>query len=242
MKNNILIVGKNKIYKTFLKDFLISNDFHVTTTNSNEVVIKTVESNTTDLIILDLEDSGLDGLNFCRELRSQFGGFILILTGLKDNIDEVSGLEAGADDFIIKPVLSRLLLARIRNLLKRLPETNNNNHGNGNDSTNTNNGPNVIDLGSLTVDATRRTAYIQENRIDLTSAEFDLLWLLALNPGQIVTRDQIYRELRGIEYNGLDRSIDLRIARLRKKLGDSGRHPQHIKSIRSLGYLLVSSP
>ena len=76
----------------------------------------------------------------------------------------------------------------------------------------------------------------------MTSTEFDLLWLLALNPGQIVTRDQIYRELRGIEYNGLDRSIDLRIARLRKKLGDNGRHPQHIKSIRSLGYLLVSSP
>lgn len=97
-----------------------------------------------------------------------------------------------------------------------------------------------IDCGSMVIDASRRAVYIKKKSVVLTTAEFDLLWFLACRLGKVVTRDEAYKELRGIEYNGLDRSLDLRITRLRKKLGDNGRNPRRIKSIRSVGYLLVA--
>ncbi len=98
----------------------------------------------------------------------------------------------------------------------------------------------TLDLGGLIIDPGKRRAVIGGREIYLTSAEFDLLWLLAQHRGEVVHRDRIFAELRGIEYNGLDRSMDLRVARLRKKLGDNGQAPRTIKSIRSIGYLLVT--
>ena len=185
-----------------------------------------------DLVILDLMLPGLDGLSVCKAVRADYKGAILMLTARGDEVDEVVGLELGADDYLAKPVSPRLLLARVNSLLRR-------------------SGPRVaadatpepaqdrVTVGPLSVDQARRVATLGGGSLELTTAEFDLLWYMAQRAGEVLSRERIYRDLRGIEYDGLDRSIDLRVAHLRRKLGDDGKQPQLIKSVRGTGYLLV---
>jgi DNA-binding response OmpR family regulator len=171
---------------------------------------------------------GADGLSICRGARSRYGGPILLLTALGEEQDEVIGLEAGADDYVVKPVRPRALIARIRNLLARAegrPRA----------------GERIV-IGELVIDAGTRSAYRAGRAIALSSAEFDLLWMLARAAGAIVSREEIYRSLRGIEYDGLDRSMDVRIVRLRRKLGDDSKAPTLIKNVRGEGYLLSRQP
>lgn len=185
-----------------------------------------------DLVILDLMLPGLDGLSVCKAVRADYKGAILMLTARGDEVDEVVGLELGADDYLAKPVSPRLLLARVNSLLRRAapgavtaaaPEPE----------------QDRVEVGPLCVDRSRRMATRGGDALELTTAEFDLLWYMAQRAGEVLSRERIYRELRGIEYDGLDRSIDLRVARLRRKLGDDGKQPQLIKSVRGTGYLLV---
>ncbi len=182
-----------------------------------------------DLVILDLMLPGEDGLSICRKVRDQYDGPILMLTARTDDLDQIQGLDMGADDYVCKPVRPRLLLARIQALLRRSepPE------------------PAVpeklrrLQFGALVVDNALREAWLQDQGIELTSAEFDLLWLLVANAGRILSREEIFTALRGIGYDGQDRSIDVRISRIRPKIGDDPDHPRLIKTIRSKGYLFV---
>ena len=184
-----------------------------------------------DLVVLDLMLPGEDGLSICRQLRPRYEGPILMLTARSDDMDQVLGLEMGADDYVCKPVRPRVLLARIRALLRRsepgevepLPAGE----------------VRRLQFGPLLVDSARREAFLGGALIELTSAEFDLLWLLAANAGRILSREEIFASLRGIEYDGQDRSIDVRISRIRPKIGDDPMHPRLIKTVRSKGYLFV---
>ena len=136
--------------------------------------------------------------------------------------------EAGADDYIAKPVRPRVLLARLRSHFRRnTPEEDT---------------QQPIQVGSLTVDTARRAVELEGAAVDLTSAEFDLLYLLAKHAGKTLSRNDIYQEIHGMRYDGVDRSIDLRISRLRKKLGDDPTRPRRIKSVRGVGYLLSIEP
>ncbi|HNZ04638.1 MAG TPA: response regulator transcription factor, partial [Myxococcota bacterium] len=162
-----------------------------------------------------------------------YPGPIMMLTALSDEVDEVVGLEVGADDYLAKPVRPRLLLARIHNLLRRM-------NADGEDRAIT--GERVITIEDLVIDPGSRSVRLGSREIDLTTAEFDLLYYLAERVGQVIDRNDIYRDLRGMEWDGLDRSIDLRVARLRRKIGDDARHPRRIKSVRGSGYLLVDKP
>lgn len=151
-----------------------------------------------------------------------------MLTARTDDMDQIMGLDLGADDYVCKPVRPRLLLARIQALLRRseAPE------------------PAVektrrLQFGPLVVDNALREAWLSDAGIELTSAEFDLLWLLVANAGRILSREEIFTALRGIGYDGQDRSIDVRISRIRPKIGDDPEHPRLIKTIRSKGYLFV---
>lgn len=188
------------------------------------------------MLIFDISESGADCLKLCREIRAGFTGPVLIISPGNDAVDEIAAYECGADGYLTKPVDIRLLQAYIRNLMRRLPGDNNHDGRPGAE------GPvkHFISLGSLEVDGLKRRVTINDREVILTTAEFDLLWLLACHPNEIMTRDDIYKALCNIEYDGLDRSIDLRIARLRKKIGDTARNPRHIKTIRGTGYLLVS--
>ena len=184
-----------------------------------------------DLVILDVMLPGMDGLTVCKRVRERFAGPILMLSALGDEVDEVVGLEIGADDYVAKPASPRKVLARVRTLLRRVPAAGERAEAAGPDP--------VVTVGELVVDPGRRSASLAGRELDLTTAEFDLLWLLARHAGETLEREAIYRELRGIAWDGMDRSIDLRVLRLRKKLGDDAAHPRFIKSVRGVGYLLA---
>lgn len=229
---NILIVEDDQRLAELTREYLESNGLHVTIEADGALAAERIISERPDLVVLDLMLPGEDGLSICRKVRNRYDGPILMLTARADDLDQVLGLETGADDYVCKPVRPRLLLARIRALLRRrespmdylLPST---------DSKRRQYGP-------LVVDNALREAWLRGEGIELTGAEFDLLWLLASNPGRIMSREQIFAQLRGIEYDGQDRSIDVRISRIRPKIGDDPDHPRMIKTVRGKGYLFVS--
>ncbi len=222
-QTTILLVEDDLKLAALIKEYLEQQSFAVTVEPRGDRANAAIDDQRPDLVILDIMLPGTDGLTVCRQARPRYAGPILMLTARGEDLDEVVGLEVGADDYLKKPVRPRVLLARIRTLLRRA----------GGPSAN----DRRVEIGNLVVDATRRTATVGGAEVDLTSAEFDLLWLLAQHAGEALSRDQIYRELRGIEHDGIDRSIDLRVSRLRTKLGDTD--AVLIKSVRGVGYQLV---
>ena len=193
-----------------------------------DTAIARITNEKPDVVVLDVNLPALDGFSVCKSVRSRYHGAIIMLTARGEEIDEVLGLEAGADDYMAKPVRPRALLARLRMHLRRAtPEEQ---------------ASQPIVVGSLVVDAGRRNVEIDGAAMDLTTAEFDLLNLLARHAGQTLSRNDIHLEIHGVKYDGLDRSIDLRISRLRKKLGDDPAKPQRIKSVRGVGYMLSIEP
>jgi two-component system response regulator RstA len=181
------------------------------------------------LVLLDLLLPGKDGLSICRELRRHHDVPILMLTARDTDLDHVVGLEAGADDYVMKPVDPMVLLARVRALLRRVER--------GSAST----GERKADLmlGALRISETSREVWLQSQPVPLTTQEFELLSLLAHRAGELVSRDEVFRSMRGIDYDGLDRSIDGRVSKLRRKLGDDAAAPTRIKTVWGKGYLLV---
>ncbi|HPB49849.1 MAG TPA: winged helix-turn-helix domain-containing protein [Myxococcota bacterium] len=229
----ILLVEDDLRLGALVSEFLVSKGFLVDIEVRGDLAPDRIIDENPDLVILDLMLPGLDGLSICRKVRPVYPGPIMMLTALSDEVDEVVGLEVGADDYLAKPVRPRLLLARIHNLLRRM-------NVDGEDRTIT--GDRVITIEDLVIDPGSRSVRLGSREIDLTTAEFDLLYYLAERVGQVIDRNDIYRDLRGMEWDGLDRSIDLRVARLRRKIGDDARHPRRIKSVRGSGYLLVDKP
>jgi two-component system OmpR family response regulator len=180
------------------------------------------------IVLLDWMLPGKDGLEICRELRQLFQGLIIIFTAKDSDIDQVIGLESGADDFISKPVDPMVLLARIRALSRRLEIQ----QGAGDAATD-------IDLGALRISETSQQVWLDGREIALTSQEFKLLLVLARRAGTVMSREELFQRTRGIEYDGLDRSVDGRVSRLRRKLGDDADSPTRIKTGWGKGYLLV---
>jgi len=228
----ILIVEDDDRLATLSKEYLESNGLNVGVVGDGSAAIEQIVAEQPDLVVLDCMLPGADGLQVCREVRSEFNNPILMLTARADDVDQVLGLEMGADDYVAKPVQPRILLARIRALLRRSEQTSN---GSGLAAEiNT-----CLDFGDLIVDESKREVILDNKQVDLTSAEFDLLWLLASNAGKILSREEIFERLRGIEYDGQDRSIDVRVSRIRPKVGDDPNNPRRIKTVRSKGYLFV---
>ncbi len=211
---------------TLIADYLAENDLAVDVIAHGDEAEAAVRSLAPDLVVLDLMLPGKDGLQICRELRSWFRGPILLLTARSGWVDEIVGLELGADDYLGKPVEPRLLLARIRTLLRRRD-------GFGIDE------PPKRHPAGLTIDETRRVARLGGRTLELTDAEFDLLAYLKAHEGQQLTRSQLCRDVWETTYDGLGRGIDVRIGRLRSKLGDDAKKSRWIKAVRGVGYLFV---
>jgi two-component system response regulator RstA len=233
----ILIVEDDERLADLTKEYLESNGLVVSVEANGGLAVNRIVNESPDLVVLDLMLPGEDGLSICRRVRPQYSGPILMLTARTDDLDQVLGLEMGADDYMSKPVRPRVLLARIRALLRRIKDLDNvaeaNAQAGGGD------GPTRLTFNNLVVDSSMREAWLDEESIELTSAEFDLLWLLSSNAGTVLSREEIFTALRGIEYDGQDRSIDVRVSRIRPKIGDDPVHPRRIKTVRSKGYLFV---
>lgn len=224
--DHVLIIEDDERLAELTRDYLETNGFRVTVESDGARGVERIVSLQPDLVILDLMLPGEDGLSICRRARLDYHGPMLMLTARTDDMDQVLGLEMGADDYVPKPVQPRVLLARMRALMRRAESSENS-------------GEARLTFNNLVVDSATREAWLEGQRIDLTSAEFDLLWLLASRAGHVLTREEIFSELRGIKYDGQDRSIDVRISRIRPKIGDDPNQPHRIKTVRSKGYLFV---
>ena len=228
----ILIVEDDERLAALTKDYLESNGLKVSIEGDGSRAIERIKTEQPDLAVLDLMLPGEDGLAVCRIVRPYYKGPILMLTARTEDLDQVLGLEMGADDYVAKPVRPRVLLARIRALLRRVTDG-------PDEEVAVSGSENRLTFGNLVVDSAMREAWLEGQSIDLTSAEFDLLWLLSSSAGKVLTREEIFNQLRGIEYDGQDRSIDVRVSRIRPKVGDDPMNPKRIKTVRSKGYLFV---
>jgi len=229
----ILIVEDDERLADLTREYLESNGLTVSLETHGGAAVERIRNEQPDLVVLDLMLPGEDGLSICRRVRPHYTGPIIMLTARTDDLDQVLGLEMGADDYIGKPVQPRVLLARIRAMLRRVETVPVASEGGNGEE------PVRLQFNDLIVDRAMREAWLSDDSIDLTSAEFDLLWLLASNAGRVLSREEIFTALRGIEYDGQDRSIDVRVSRIRPKIGDDPIHPRRIKTVRSKGYLFV---
>jgi len=226
----VLIVEDDERLASLTQDYLSANGLAVSVVNDGLTAIQRIRDENPDLVVLDLMLPGADGLQVCRDVRGTFKNPILMLTARTDDMDQVLGLEMGADDYVPKPVKPRVLLARVRALLRR---------ADGEAEAVQATLQRRLEFGDLVIDDAARAVLLDGAPVDLTSAEYDLLWLLASNAGKILSREEIFERLRGIPYDGQDRSIDVRISRIRPKVGDDPENPRRIKTVRSKGYLFV---
>jgi two-component system OmpR family response regulator/two-component system response regulator RstA len=224
----ILLVEDDAELASMVADFLSPHGFDVAIERRGEPAVDRIREENPDAVILDINLPGLDGFAICQAVRADYHGAIIMLTARGEEVDEVLSLEAGADDYMAKPVRPRALLARLRTHLRR--------------ATPAERASQPIVVGSLVVDAARRRVEIAGAAVDLTTAEFDLLNLLAKHAGRTLGRDDIYQQIHGLKCDDADRSIDLRISRLRRKIGDDPLKPQRIKSVRGVGYMLSLEP
>jgi DNA-binding response OmpR family regulator len=223
---SILLVEDDLRLAELVSRYLESNGFRVTIASRGDEVPGKVERDPPDLVILDLGLPGEDGFNICRQLRLGFSNPILILTARDSDIDHVLGLELGADDYVVKPVEPRVLLARIGALLRR-----------SRPSVRTER--KTLQFGRLTINMTSRSVHLDGQAISLSGNEFDLLLYLASHAGQIQSRETLFKDLFKREYDGMDRMLDIRISRLRRKLGDEAETAERIKTVWGQGYLFV---
>ncbi len=220
----LLVVEDDRSLSEWMCDYLTTQGYEVTLADRGDVAIELIKSDVPDLVILDVMLPGKDGFDVCKEVRSFYSNPILMLTARSEEIDEILGIELGADDYLAKPVKPRILVTRIKALLRRSFSTI--------ESV-------ILKFGSLKINANSRSATFKGEVIGLSSNEFTALLLLAKNAGNPVSRDALLQQLRGLEYDGSNRSVDILVSRLRKKLNDDPSSPKRIKTIRGKGYLFA---
>lgn len=224
----ILVVEDDRELADWIADYLRQNHFDTTTCYRGESAIDHLKDQHCDLVLLDINLPGIDGFEVCRRIREFFSRPVIMVTANDEEFDEIYGLELGADDYVTKPVTPRVLLARIKAQLRS-------------------NQPiqaaprNRLEFGSLQIDLDAQSVVLDGDTVTLSSGEFELLWALASQAGKEVKRDDLIREIRGFDYDGFDRTIDVRISRLRKKLGDNSNPPKRIKTVWGKGYLFAKN-
>ncbi len=219
----LMLVEDDERLASLVSEYLTQNGHEVSIEGRGDRAVDRILAERPDLVVLDVMLPGEDGLSICRRVRPRFPNPILMLTARGEELDQLLGLELGADDYVAKPVSPRLLLARIKALLRRGAMTESDR----------------VIIGSLVVDRAAREARVADVLVDLTSAEFDLLWALSQKPGHPFTREALLLDLRGIEWDGIDRSMDVRVSQLRRKLASFEGHAGRIKTVRGVGYQLV---
>lgn len=230
-QEKVLLIEDDVHLGELQKEYFCQQGFEVLWRQHGRTVAEDLVDFVPDLIVLDLGLPGIGGLDICRNIRSGYSGKILILTSSSDDFDHVACLELGADDFVSKPVNPRVLLARVRVLLRRDGAT-----------TTVEERENVSSLrfGDLLLKRVSQEVLLGVERVKLSNSEFILLWSLAVRADDVVDRATLFKLLRGIEFDGVDRSVDTKIVSLRKKMCDSSGSPKRIVTIRNRGYLFAA--
>jgi two-component system, OmpR family, alkaline phosphatase synthesis response regulator PhoP len=224
---HILVVDDEARIAEIARDYLERAGYTVTTAGNGVDALSIARTKRPDLIVLDLGLPHLDGLDVTRTLRRQSNVPIIMLTARVEESDKLVGLELGADDYITKPFSPRELVARVRAVFRRVdapPERSD-----------------IIRAGELTLDRPRLRATLGERRIDLTRTEFELLALLAEQPGRVFTRAQLLDAIRGLETDSLDRSVDAHVKNVRRKLESDPHNPRYLLTVYGVGYRFAES-
>jgi DNA-binding response OmpR family regulator len=227
-KRRVVLVEDDRRLAGLISAYLQQQGFLVEAHLRAGPALDSIAASQPDVVILDIVLPDMDGFEACRAMRAHYRGPLLMLTARDEEVDEILGLELGADDYVVKPVSPAVLASRLRALIRRasVPPA-------------AAAGSTPLVLGGLSVYRESRRVILDGKAIGLGTREFELLMLLVAHAGLIVSRDQILSNLRGIEYDGLDRSIDVGISRLRRRLRDFSTPPERIKAVRGKGYLFV---
>ena len=220
-----------------LANYLQGHGYRVTQLHDGRALMALMPDDPPALVLLDLGLPGEDGFSIARQLREHWRCGLVIVTGRGDSVDKVVGLEVGADDYVTKPFDLRELVARIKAVLRRTAPAG----GAVPDAITQGPRRDTFRFAGWELDVSaRRLVSPQGEEVTLTAGEFDLLCAFARHPGRVLSRDILLEQTRGREASPFDRTVDVQVARLRKKLGDDGDDPKIIKSVRSAGYILVA--
>lgn len=218
----ILVVDDEDWVVRLVRSYLEQAGFRVATAADGNEALAQFEAYRPALVILDLLMPGIDGLEVARRIRKKSEVPIIMLTARADEVDRVTGLELGADDYVVKPFSARELVSRVRAVLRRTE------HGLPR--------PEIIEAGELRLDLSRRQVWVSEQPADLTTMEFDLLAFMMQHPGRVFTRLQLLEAVRGTAYESFDRAIDAHMKRLRQKIEPNPKKPRYIVTVYGVGY------
>ncbi|MGI4848344.1 MAG: response regulator [Janthinobacterium lividum] len=230
--SHILVVDDDHEIRSLLAEYLETNGYKTITAHDGPSMSAALAGHPVELIVLDLNLPGEDGLTLCRNLRARSGMPVIMLTARSEPLDRILGLEMGADDYLPKPFEPRELLARIRSVLRRSQATPAGGHGGAT--------PRLLHFANWTLDLTARHLVAPDGlAIMLSGAELRMLKVFLDHPNRVLNRDQLLNLTHGRDADPFDRSIDIQISRLRQKLGEDARSPQIIKTVRNGGYVLA---
>lgn len=219
----VLVVDDDVKTVELVKLYLNRDGYRVLTASDGVKALRLAREGHPDLIVLDLMLPGLDGLQLCRTIRAESDVPIIMLTARTSDQDRLTGLDSGADDYVTKPFSPKELAARVRAVLRRLPGER---------------GPSEIKLGELTINFLKHEVYLANMLLKLTPVEFKLLGVFAKEPGRVFSRAQLIEKALGYDFEGFDRTIDVHILNLRRKLESDSRNPRYIKTVYGVGYTL----
>jgi len=225
-RSTILLIEDDRMVSTLIKSYLEKSGFVVYQALREDFEIGSVAKHQPDLVILDIGSPEVDGLQVCHQVREVYDGPITILSGRDQDNDQITAFKLGADDYILKPVAPGVLKVRVEALLRRQPLQDNLRS------------PSIFRVGDITLFPQANKCEVKEKKVSLSSFEFQLLALLLRNAGRVMTRDAIYNLLLGREYNGTERTVDVRISKLRDKLMTEGMVKTKIETVWGKGYIL----
>jgi len=226
--SHVLVIDDDKGIRELLKEYLDARGFVTTTAADGPEGLRLAQADRHDLVVLDVMLPGKDGLEVLRELRATSKVPVIMLTARGDDVDRIVGLELGADDYLAKPFNPRELVARIQAVLRRAQPTQE--------------ADEAFLAGPLVVDPARRVVTLDGAEVPMTTTEFELLRVLVQRAGRVVPREHLMELARGEDYAAFDRSVDVHISHIRRKLGDPARAPVLVKTIRGVGYMVPTMP
>ncbi|BCE03126.1 response regulator [Marinicellulosiphila megalodicopiae] len=224
MQKKVIIVEGDKQLAQITGSYLESQGFRTQLVHDGIEAIELIIKTQPDLVLLEAVLPSCDGFEVCRRLHGKYSQSIILFSSRDDQIEQILGLELGADDYISKSAQPRLILARIKAVLRR-------------SANNPKQSADVLKFGDLIINSGNRSLVVKGEPVEISNPEYELLWYLAQNAGFVMSRESIFKSLRGIEYDGQNRKIDITISMLRSKLDT----PKRIKTVRNAGYLFADA-